>query len=397
MKQDDKSSGGLSEHRAGAVSASSSAPTQPAKGSSEKQQVRTAAVLLVSAAMGWVALKSIGKDFLKSLLERSTTVPVDEVSELSHEETRSEDRNTVPKDREEDRKEVRDEDREKEVDLARRERWGTLFVSFAFAVSIAAGFGFLFIYWSGGNNLLLGGMLALCLAGIGSALVLWAHWLTRHKQATEKREELASPPAERKAFVREYEAGVRDVHRRGLLKWFGVAAAGMLASMVISLIRSLSSAPGDALYTTVWKRGQRLMTEDGKPITVQSLQPESTITVFPENSIGSEKSQTVLIRVREDLLQLPKDRENWAPNGYLAFSRVCTHAGCPVGLYQSENHLLLCPCHQSTFNVLQAAVPTGGPATRSLPQLPLYVDSDGTLRASGGFSEPPGPGFWGMP
>jgi ubiquinol-cytochrome c reductase iron-sulfur subunit len=81
----------------------------------------------------------------------------------------------------------------------------------------------------------------------------------------------------------------------------------------------------------------------------------------------------------------------------LAFSRICTHAGCPVGLYQSETHLLLCPCHQSTFNVLQSAVPTGGPATRSLPQLPLYVDSDGTLRASGGFSEPPGPGFWGMP
>jgi ubiquinol-cytochrome c reductase iron-sulfur subunit len=379
MTQDDKASGGLSEQRAGGASASGSTPAQPVDGSREKQQARRRSALVVTAALGWATLKSLGKIFLGSMFEKPQTIAVNEDTQ---EEGRSGDR---------------DEDREKGVNLARRERWGTRFVSLAFAVCIAAGVGFLFIYWSGGNNLLLGGMLALCLGGIGCALVLWAHWLTRHKQATEQREELASPPAERKAVFREYEAGAHDVHRRGLLKWFGVASAGMLASMVISLIRSLSSAPGDALYTTVWKRGQRLMTEDGKPIMVQSLQPGSTLTVFPENSIGSEKSQTVLIRVREDLLQLPSDRASWAPQGYLAFSRICTHAGCPVGLYQSESHLLLCPCHQSTFNVLQAAVPTGGPATRSLPQLPLYVDSDGTLRASGGFSEPPGPGFWGMP
>jgi ubiquinol-cytochrome c reductase iron-sulfur subunit len=379
MKQDDKSSGGFSEQRAEGASDGSSEPSHRVDAASEKQQGGKRSTLVMTAALGWATLKSLGNIFLGYMPARLKTMAVEEATQ------------------EEGRAGDRDEDCENGVDLARRERWGTLFVSLAFGVCIAAGLGFLFIYWSGGNNLLLGGMLALCLAGIGSALVLWAHWLTRHKQATEQREQLASSLAERTSLITEYEAGVRDVHRRGLLKWIGAAAAGMLASIVISLIRSLSGAPGDALYTTVWKRGQRLMTEDGKPITVHSLQPEGTITVFPENSIGSEKSQTVLIRVREDLLQLPKDRANWAPNGYLAFSRICTHAGCPVGLYQSETHLLLCPCHQSTFNVLQSAVPTGGPATRSLPQLPLYVDSDGTLRASGGFSEPPGPGFWGMP
>ena len=89
------------------------------------------------------------------------------------------------------------------------------------------------------------------------------------------------------------------------------------------------------------------------------------VTVFPEGSIGDEKAQTVLIRVKEQLLRLPEDRADWAPMGYLAYSRVCTHAGCPVGLYEAESHLLLCPCHQSTFNVLEAAQPTGGPAARA--------------------------------
>ena len=139
------------------------------------------------------------------------------------------------------------------------------------------------------------------------------------------------------------------------------------------------------------------MTEHGTPINVSALQPGNTLLVYPEGSIGDEKAQTVLIRVDERFLQMPKERADWAPMGYLAYSRVCTHAGCPVGLYQKQTHLLLCPCHQSTFDVLKGAEPTGGPAARPLPQVPLYVDADGTLRAAGGFSTPPGPGFWGMP
>jgi ubiquinol-cytochrome c reductase iron-sulfur subunit len=170
-----------------------------------------------------------------------------------------------------------------------------------------------------------------------------------------------------------------------------------MAAIVISLFRSLGQPPGSSLFTRVWKQGQRLTGLDGTPITVNALQPGSSMVVFPEESVGDEKSQTVLIRVREELLQLPKDRADWAPMGYVAYSRVCTHAGCPVGVFESTTDLLMCPCHQSTFDVLRAAQPTSGPADRPLPQLPLYVDADGTLRAAGGFSEPPGPGFWGMP
>jgi ubiquinol-cytochrome c reductase iron-sulfur subunit len=155
-------------------------------------------------------------------------------------------------------------------------------------------------------------------------------------------------------------------------------------------------SPDKSLYSRIWKGGQRLVTSDGTPLSLESLVPGSMATVFPEDQIGDERAQTVLIRVKESLLQLPEDRATWAPSGYVAYSRVCTHAGCPVGEYEAEQSVLLCPCHQSTFDVLRAAAPTGGPAARPLPQLPLYADADGTLRAGGGFTAPPGPGFWGI-
>lgn len=303
----------------------------------------------------------------------------------------------VPRPKETGREKDRDLDPASSIARERRERWGVLFVLVAFAVAIAGGFGFLFIYWTGGNNLLLGATLGGALGGFGVALVLWAHWLVRHREATEPREQLLSGEKERDAALDVFREGEHDVHRRTLLAWLSAATVGLFAASAVSLLRSVGSNPNAALYTTVWKRGQRLMTIDGKPITVDSLDVRSTITVFPDDSIGSEKSQTVLVRVEPSQLRLPSDRRNWAPMGYLAFSRICTHAGCPVGLYESENCQLMCPCHQSTFDVLRGAQPTGGPAARPLPQLPLYADGDGTLRAAGGFSSPPGPGFWGMP
>jgi ubiquinol-cytochrome c reductase iron-sulfur subunit len=290
-----------------------------------------------------------------------------------------------------------DRDMESEAEVKRRERWGTLLVLCAFGLAVLGGIGFLFAYWWNRSNLLLGGSLALFLGGIGTALVFWSHLLMLDKQAVEPREVLPSAPVERESTEEAFCAGVRDVRRRSLLKWMGAGSVALLAPMVLSLMRSLGLSPDKFLFDTVWKRGQRLVTLDGKPLSLDSLQPGSTVTVFPEDSIGSEKSQTVLIRVLEQSLQLPKERASWAPAGYVAYSRVCTHAGCPVGQFEAERSILLCPCHQSTFDVLRAAAPTGGPAARPLPQLPLYADADGTLRAGGGFTAPPGPGFWEMP
>src|SRR5690606_34527166 len=92
--------------------------------------------------------------------------------------------------------------------------------------------------------------------------------------------------------------------------------------------------------------------------------------------------------------QAAEGREGWTPEHYIAYSKVCTHVGCPVGLYEADLGTLLCPCHQSTFDVYDAAKPVFGPAAKPLPQLPLEIDDDGVIVATGPFSDPVGPGFW---
>ncbi len=136
------------------------------------------------------------------------------------------------------------------------------------------------------------------------------------------------------------------------------------------------------------------MDTDGRPVRVDTLQVGGTLTAFP---LGAEKagdSSVVLIRLASGQLRPRPGRESWSPQGYVAYSKICPHVGCPVGLYQADTQELLCPCHQSTFDVLDGARPNFGPATRSLPQLPLAIDPQGFLIAQDDFDEPVGPGFW---
>lgn len=287
-------------------------------------------------------------------------------------------------------------DAEPGMNPERRAFWGTLLAALMSVVGLAGSIVFLVAYWSDSSNPLLGASLAVAFCGWGATLVFWGRMLTIQREAIAPRESLLPPEPERNAAAEAFTFGARDVCRRSMLRWIGYSATALFAAMAASLLRSLGVPSYSSLNSHIWKRGQRLMTAEGKPVSVDSMQPGNILTVFPEGSIGDERSQTVLIRVDPSLLELPKERENWAPDGILAYSRVCTHAGCTVGLYEKTGHLLMCPCHQSTFNVLRAARPNGGPAARALPQLPLYADSDGTLRAGGGFTQPPGPGFWGI-
>ncbi len=128
-----------------------------------------------------------------------------------------------------------------------------------------------------------------------------------------------------------------------------------------------------------------------------TLSVGGTITVFPEGATQAGDSQVVLVRVAAGRNRPRRGRETWAPEGNLAYSKICTHVGCPVGLYQEDTHELVCPCHQSTFDVLDGARPNFGPATRPLPQLPLAVDGEGFLVARRDFTEAVGPGFWNRP
>ncbi len=293
-------------------------------------------------------------------------------------------------------------ERRKDVNLqprrqaAAHQRWGAAMVALALLSSMFAALGFLFIFWNGASHVLLGVTLAICFGGLGVALVVCARWLMPDMQAIEARERLSSPPEEAELAKANFYEGADEIPRRRLLGFMALGSLAFIGAIAVSIFRSLGRAPTSALFAPVWKRGQALVREDGTTVSLDTLEPGSTTIVFPPEKIGDERSQTVLLRVDES--RVPQNsRAAWAPHGYYAYSRVCTHAGCAVGLFEVTTCLLVCPCHQSTFDILRGAQPTGGPAARPLPQLPLYADADGSLRAGGDFTAPPGPGFWGMP
>lgn len=269
-------------------------------------------------------------------------------------------------------------------------------IGLAFAVSALAGFGLGVVYILGGQPQLEGILLALALGGLGVGLVLWAKHLMPAGPVEQEREPLGSSEEERRGFLEDFLPAERLLaSRRFLVRLLGLAVAGLVFAAVFP-IRSLGPAPGRRLFGTAWRAGLRLTTTEGRPIHKDELELGTVLTVFPEGRTDAD-SQTLLIRVEPERLQLPAGREEWAPEGLVAYSKICTHAGCPVGLYQEAQGLLFCPCHQSTFNVLDGAHPNFGPATRALPQLPLSFDDEGFVIATGEFSEPVGPGFWELP
>ncbi len=285
---------------------------------------------------------------------------------------------------------------EADIAPASRQTPGALEGTISLVLSFVAGISFLIVYWSGANNTWLGLTLGISFAAFGAALVFWAHRLIRDRAVSGAREEISAGAKERDVAAHDFLEGEAQVERRGLLKWMSAAIITTFGAAIISLFRSLGKPPAPSLFAANWIRGQRLVTTTGDAVSLQSLRPGDSIPVFPEGKVGNEDAQTVLIRLSEELQRVTPPKPGWAPNGYVAYSRVCTHAGCPVGIFQAQTGLLLCPCHQSTFDVVASARPTAGPAARPLPQLPLYVDDSGHLCAGGDFSAPPGPGFWRM-
>lgn len=189
-------------------------------------------------------------------------------------------------------------------------------------------------------------------------------------------------------------AEVAPVGRRSLLQRMLVGAAALFGLSLAAPVASLGPAPGGALRRTRWQEGARLVTTDGQPLRPDDVAVGGISTVWPEDAIEIENSAVVLVRLSSGPPVEPTNLD-WVVDGDLvAYSKVCTHAGCPVGLYESETHQLVCPCHQSLFDVTDRAKPVFGPATRALPQLPLEIDDEGFLVAGGDYPEPVGPGFW---
>jgi ubiquinol-cytochrome c reductase iron-sulfur subunit len=263
-------------------------------------------------------------------------------------------------------------------------------ISIAFVVSMLASIGLVVVYTAGGDRTAEGVLLGLALGGLGAGIVLWTRLIDSGPE-TEEREPLESSPEDEREPINLRPEGIT---RRSLLVRLVFGAGGALAAALAIPTLSLGPRPGASLFRTEWRAGVRVVDEDGEPIRPIDLPLEGVRTVFPERAVGSADSQTQLIRVKEDLLELEAARREWSVDGVVGYSKICTHAGCPVGLYRAEAHQLLCPCHQSTFDVLRGAVPVFGPAARALPQLPLDVDDDGYLIARGDFAEPVGPSFW---
>jgi ubiquinol-cytochrome c reductase iron-sulfur subunit len=170
--------------------------------------------------------------------------------------------------------------------------------------------------------------------------------------------------------------------------WTLAAGAFALAGLVplVSLGRRATVPRG-----TAWRRGARLVTPDGRPVRPDDIALGGVTTVFPEGNVDAREAAALLIRVESNAMLT---NHAWAPRGNVAFSKICTHAGCPVAIYRHADYRLSCPCHQSEFSVLFGAKPVAGPATRALPQLRLDISPDGYLIARGDFSGPVGPDDW---
>ena len=266
-------------------------------------------------------------------------------------------------------------------------------IAISFGASVLASLALTIVYALGGQVQAEGVLLAVSLGGLSIGLILWAKKLMPVGGVVEERK---YPPPQARALEEAeeaFETGAAILERRNfLIKMLGAAAAALGVAALFP-IRSLGTRPGRSLVVTAWRPGLRVVDSNNTPIVVDDVPIDGVLTVFPEGHTDAADSATLLIRLPPDAYRPLPGRENWAPDGIVAFSKICTHAGCPVGLYQSATRELFCPCHQSAFAVLRAAAPTRGPATRSLPQLPLAIEN-GFIVAQGDFPEAVGPGFW---
>jgi ubiquinol-cytochrome c reductase iron-sulfur subunit len=280
-----------------------------------------------------------------------------------------------------------------------------------------------FRFYTPALGALAGGMLIF----FGAGMVLWAKWIMPEEEVIQERHDIPSTEEDRLITQASLEVGLQDtgIGRRGLIGKSLLLAGGAIATVpLVALIGAMVKKPGDKLLHTFYRPNKKLFPESGgmvplvyadfRQVGPDDLEPGGLATVFPgvreevdgKNGVTDANSPTLLIRLRPgQTVEARKGQENygWPADNpeYVAFSKICTHAGCPASLYEQQTTRLLCPCHQSQFEVLSDAKPVFGPATRSLPKLPLTVRtaSDGKqyFYARHDYPEAVGPAFWERP
>jgi ubiquinol-cytochrome c reductase iron-sulfur subunit len=276
----------------------------------------------------------------------------------------------------------------------------------------------------GASNVTLGASLGLALLFIGVGLIQWARKLMGDHEIVELRHPARSSDEDRAETLRALDLGAEEsgITRRPLVRNSLLGAVGVLLAPAVVLLRDLGPTPnqvakekaypGAGLEHTVWSSGMRVVRDVvGTPIRPGDLEIGDLVNAEPELvfatdddgepvlegvtlQIAKSKGAVVLVRMDPDDNKPASGRKDWAVDGILCYSKICTHVGCPISLYEKKTHHLLCPCHQSTFDLADAAKVVFGPAARPLPQLPLMVDDEGYLVAQSDFKEPVGPSYW---
>jgi ubiquinol-cytochrome c reductase iron-sulfur subunit len=249
------------------------------------------------------------------------------------------------------------------------------------------------------SNYALGGSLAIALFAIGGGFIVWAKNLLPHDKAVQDRHDFHSTEPEEIEAENTLLAGVDDMGlgRYKILRRTLLGALGLFPLPLVIMLRDLGPLPGRSLLITGWAEGKRLVDLDTKlPVKLGDLEIGGVKTVMPEGFTDVDDfalAPTMLIRFGPGQILSEKEIKLGAEN-HVAYSKICTHAGCPISLYEQQTHNLLCPCHQSTFDMARDAKVIFGPAARPLPQLGISVDPEGYFVARGNYSQAVGPSFW---
>lgn len=284
------------------------------------------------------------------------------------------------------------------------------FVVVYFAVPIDAQF-ILFGTLFQAHPILLGLTSGLAVLLVGAAAIHWARTIMGDEEVVEERHPAGSAPETRTAAAEAWRIGAAEtgLSRRKLIGSGLAGGLGLLVVPALVMFADLGPWPTAALRKetiekTIWAEGVRLVNDvNFVPLKAADLVVGQLVNAQPINlqelegvALQQAKAKASLIVVRMDpaSIRIPESRQEWQVDGILAYSKICTHVGCPISLWEQQTHHLLCPCHQSTFDLGNSGVVVFGPAARSLPQLPITTDAEGYLIARSDFTVPVGPSFF---
>lgn len=246
---------------------------------------------------------------------------------------------------------------------------------------------------------------------IGLAVIHWAKQLMGDEEIVDERHPAASSQQDREAILAEIDTGMEEtgLSRRKLIGGALGGAVGLWVVPAVVLLADMGPHPGprlraETIETTIWAEGIRLVNDvTYAPIKASDMEIGQLVNGEPENlqdlhgvafQQAKAKAAIIIVRMEPQAIQIPDSRQDWQVGGILCYSKICSHVGCPVSLWEQQTHHLLCPCHQSTFDLANSGTVVFGPARRSLPQLPITTDSEGYLIARSDFTVPVGPSFF---